>query len=118
VFVANPAVLVACVIVGGLLLGIMNTVLTESVMEATELPRSVASSAYSGVRFLGAAVAPPLATLLAEVGSAGLPYLVGAVSLVLSALVVVVFRTRLGRIDGGAPPDVVEAEAIGLGDAA
>ena len=32
---------------GRLLLGILNTVLTESVMEATDLPRSVASSSYS-----------------------------------------------------------------------
>jgi hypothetical protein len=87
-------------------------------MEATELPRSVASSAYSGVRFLGAAVAPPLATLLAEFGSAGLPYFVGALSLALSGLVVLVFRTRLARIDGGPEPELVEAEAIGLGDAA
>ena len=42
---------------------VMNTVLTESVMEATDLPRSVASSSYSAVRFLGGAAAPPLAAL-------------------------------------------------------
>ncbi|MFT4029686.1 MAG: MFS transporter [Protaetiibacter sp.] len=118
VFVASPAALVACVVVGGLLLGVMNTVLTESVMEATELPRSVASSAYSGVRFLGAAVAPPLATVLAELGNAGLPYFVGAVSLLVSTALVLAFRSRLTRIDDGAEPPLVEAEAIGLGDAA
>src|SRR5439155_20435575 len=39
--------LIAGVVVGGLFLGVMNTVLTESVMEATDLPRSVASSTYS-----------------------------------------------------------------------
>jgi hypothetical protein len=50
---ASAAGLVVCIIVGGLLLGLMNTILTESVMEATDLPRSVASSAYSAVRFLG-----------------------------------------------------------------
>ena len=59
-----PPALVACIIVGGLLLGVLNTVLTESVMEATDLPRSVASSAYSAVRFLGGAAAPPIAALL------------------------------------------------------
>ena len=36
------------------------------VMEATDLPRSVASSSYSAVRFLGGAAAPPLATALAD----------------------------------------------------
>ena len=54
-----------CIVVGGLLLGVLNTVLTECVMEATDLPRSVASSAYSAVRFLGGAIAPPAATQLA-----------------------------------------------------
>ncbi|WP_435533757.1 hypothetical protein, partial [Glaesserella parasuis] len=59
VLVTSPTALVVCIIVGGLMLGIMNTVLTESVMEATDLPRAVASSAYSAVRFLGGAAAPP-----------------------------------------------------------
>ncbi|MFT4284643.1 MAG: MFS transporter [Protaetiibacter sp.] len=118
VFVASPAALVACVIVGGLLLGVMNTVLTESVMEATDLPRGVASSAYSGVRFLGAAVAPPLATVLAELGSPGLPYFVGGLSLVVATTLVLAFRAKLARIDAGPEPALAEAEAIGLGDAA
>ncbi|OJX66247.1 MAG: MFS transporter [Micrococcales bacterium 72-143] len=118
VFVASPAALVACVIVGGLLLGVMNTVLTESVMEATDLPRGVASSSYSGVRFLGAAVAPPLATVLAELGGAGLPYFVGGLSLVIATTLVLAFRAKLARIDAGPEPALAEAEAIGLGDAA
>lgn len=118
VFVGTPGALVAFVVIGGLLLGVMNTVLTESVMEATELPRSVASSAYSGVRFLGAAVAPPLATVLAELGNAGLPYYVGALSLLVATTLVLAFRPRLARVDGGAEPPLAEAEAIGLGDAA
>ena len=61
VMVESSAALVVCIVIGGLLLGIMNTVLTEAVMEATDLPRSVASSAYSAVRFLGGAMAPPAA---------------------------------------------------------
>lgn len=60
----TPSALVVRIIVGGLLLGVMNTVLTEAVMEATDLPRSVASSAYAAVRFIGGAMAPPLAALL------------------------------------------------------
>jgi len=120
VFVAIPAALVACVIVGGLLLGVLNTVLTESVMEATDLPRTVASSAYSAVRFLGAAAAPPLAALLAELAGNSLPYLFGAGSVLIAAVVVIVARPLLGRVDaaGGAgpEPDDLEADAIGLGD--
>ena len=57
--------LIVGIVVGGLFLGVMNTVLTESVMEATDLPRAVASSTYSGVRFVGGAVAPALAGVIA-----------------------------------------------------
>lgn len=118
VVVATPAALVALVIVGGLLLGIVNTVLTESVMEATDLPRGVASSSYSGVRFLGAAAAPPLATELAHLGGDGLPYYVGGLSVAIAMVLVLVFRGKLRRVDDGPEPALVEAEAIGLGDAA
>jgi len=74
IFIGSAAGLVACVIVGGMLLGVLNTVLTESVMEATDLPRPVASSAYSGVRFLGGAIAPPAATLLAGAFAPSIPF--------------------------------------------
>lgn len=43
-FVPSLVILVVCIIVAGLFLGVMSTVLTEAVMEATTLPRSVASS--------------------------------------------------------------------------
>ena len=56
--VENLRVLIVGIVIGGLFLGVMNTVLTESVMEATDLPRAVASSTYSGVRFVGGAAAP------------------------------------------------------------
>ena len=73
--VESSTALVVCIVVGGLLLGVMNTVLTEAVMEATDLPRSVASSAYSSVRFLGGAIAPPLAAALWHAFDATVPYL-------------------------------------------
>lgn len=115
--VTTPGALVVCVIVGGLLLGVLNTVLTESVMEATDLPRSVASSSYSAVRFLGGAAAPPLAAILAEVGGDALPYLVAAGSVLVAAVIILAGQRALARINGAPQPDRVEAEAIGLGDA-
>ena len=119
VFVATPALLVGCVVAGGLLLGVLNTVLTECVMEATDLPRSVASSSYSAVRFLGGAIAPPLATTLAAAFTAATPYFVGAGAVVMGALVVLLSRRALARVDSHEPePAVVAAQAIGLGDAA
>jgi len=117
VFVATPAALVACVVVGGLVLGVLNTVLTESVMEATDLPRSVASSAYSGVRFLGGAVAPPVATLLADTIAPSAAYVFAAASVAVAFVVVVSARGALRRVDDGPEPARVEAEAIGAGEA-
>jgi dipeptide/tripeptide permease len=108
--------LVLCVIVGGLLLGVLNTVLTESVMEATDLPRSVASSAYSGVRFLGGAVAPPAATLLAAQFSSATPFYAAGASVLVALLVIVLGRHHLASADGGVESSLEEAEAIGAGD--
>jgi len=115
--IATPAALVACVVVGGLLLGVLNTVLTECVMEATDLPRSVASSAYSAVRFIGGAVAPPLATLLAAAFAASTPYFVAALSVVIAAAIVVVGRRALRRVDHATPESArQEAATITAGE--
>ena len=116
--VDDPAALVACIIVGGLLLGVMNTVLTESVMEATDLPRAVASSAYSAVRFLGGAAAPPLAALLWHAYSATVPYLVAAAAVLLAALTIALGRSALARIDVRESDRAEEGAAVLVGDAA
>jgi ACDE family multidrug resistance protein len=97
--VSSMVVMIVCIIVGGLFLGVMNTVLTESVMEATDLPRSVASSTYSGIRFFGGAVAPAVAGGIATHQGAGAPYWWGAGSLLVSILVLLVGRRHLARID-------------------
>ncbi|MBD8703157.1 MFS transporter [Frigoribacterium sp. CFBP 13712] len=116
IVVGTPATLVVCVVVGGLVLGVLNTVLTESVMEATDLPRSVASSAYSGVRFLGGAMAPPVATLLADTIAPSAAYVFAAASVAVALVVVIAARKALRRVDDGPEPAAVEAEAIGAGD--
>jgi len=116
--VGTPAALVACVVVGGLVLGVLNTVLTECVMEATDLPRSVASSAYSAVRFIGGAVAPPAATLLADLISPSAAYVFAAASVTVGLLVVVLGRRALRRVDDGPEGALVEVEAISAGEVA
>ena len=104
--------------VGGLLLGLMNTILTESVMEATDLPRTVASSAYSAVRFLGGAAAPPLAALLWHAYGAGVPYVVAAASVVLALATLAIGRRALRRIDRREADAAEEGAAVLVGDAA
>ena len=83
----HQAVLIACVILIGGFLGINNTLVTTAVMEVAPVERSVASSAYSFVRFVGGAVAPWLSTKLAEWVNESFPYYFGAFCVILSLLV-------------------------------
>lgn len=114
----TPAALVACIVIGGFLLGIVNTVLTESVMEATDLPRSVASSAYSAVRFLGGAAAPPIAALLWHAFGLAVPYLFAAASVLIAVIIIAVGRSLLARIDAREVDSADEGTAVLVGDAA
>jgi predicted MFS family arabinose efflux permease len=118
VVVASAMSLVICIIVGGLLLGVMNTVLTEAVMESTDLPRAVASSAYSAVRFVGGAMAPPVAAALAHAYGDTVPYLFAAASVLLAAVTILLGRRALAHIDDAGEPEVDDAAAILVGDAA
>ena len=118
IVVENAAALVVCIIVGGLLLGVMNTVLTESVMEATDLPRSVASSSYSAVRFLGGAAAPPIAALLWHLYGPTVPYVFAAASVVIATATILFGRRALARIDERETDAADEAVAVLVGDAA
>lgn len=96
--VENLTLLVVLVIVAGIFIGVFNTVLTEAVMEATDLPRSVASSTYSGLRFLGGAIAPAVSGPLATAFGAGVPYWFGAAALLVSLGILSGGRQNLTRI--------------------
>jgi predicted MFS family arabinose efflux permease len=118
ILVASQIALVVCIIVGGLLLGIMNTVLTESVMESTDLPRSVASSSYSAVRFLGGAAAPPIAAALWHAFGPTVPYLFAGTSVLVAMVTLAIGRRALGRIDEHEADVAEEGAAVLIGDAA
>lgn len=89
---------IVLVILAGLFIGVFNTVLTEAVMEATPLPRNVASSTYSGLRFLGGAIAPAVSGPLAASFGTGMPYWFGAASLCVSLMILFGGKRNLGRI--------------------
>jgi len=91
--------LITVVILAGLPLGLLNTVLTECSMEVTDLPRPVASSAYSGTRFLGGAIAPPLCAYLAGATSVWVPFAYGAAAILVSLLIITVRKGHLARAD-------------------
>ncbi|MEK6311707.1 MAG: MFS transporter [Curtobacterium sp.] len=116
VVVSSQVGLIICVIIGGLVLGVLNTVLTECVMEATDLPRSVASSAYSAVRFIGGAIAPPVATLLADAIAPSAAYVFAGASVAVAFVVVAATTRVLRRVDDGPESERVEAEAVTAGE--
>jgi MFS family permease len=113
---SSMTVLVVAIIVAGLFLGVLNTALTETVMEATDLPRTVASSTYSGTRFLGGAIAPAVSGPIAVLLGVAAPYWFGVAALGISMTILLVG----GRVLGPAPRPPVsaleEAEAITAGD--
>ena len=59
----------------------------------------VASSTYSGVRFVGGAAAPALAGVIATALGYGAPYWIGCAGLLIAAGVLFVGRAHLARID-------------------
>jgi predicted MFS family arabinose efflux permease len=96
-FESTPAVLAVAVIVAGAFLGVINTVLTETVMKVAPVERPIASSSYSFVRFAGGAVAPWLAGKLAEWVSPATPFYVGAGAVTIAFVVVIAGRRLLAE---------------------
>jgi MFS transporter, ACDE family, multidrug resistance protein len=93
----TPAVLAVAVIVAGAFLGVINTVLTETVMKVAPVERPIASASYSFVRFAGGAIAPYLAGKLAEWVSPQTPFFVGAGAVVVALVVLIVGRRELSE---------------------
>ncbi|TMV47220.1 MFS transporter [Paenibacillus mesophilus] len=95
----TPATIITCVVVSGIFLGINNTLITTAVMESAPVERSVASAAYSFVRFMGGAISPWLAGKLAEWYSPRIPFYFGAVMVLLGVVFVLARRKHLAGID-------------------
>jgi MFS family permease len=98
--VDSQGLLIAAVLIGGALIGLVNTVLTEALMRvAPDIDRPVASAAYSFVRFGGGAVAPWLAGKLSENGDEALPFYVAAGVVAVSVLPLLTGRALVRHVD-------------------
>jgi MFS transporter, ACDE family, multidrug resistance protein len=113
---SSTETLVVAVIAAGLFLGVVNTLMTESVMRVHAVERPVASAAYSFVRFSGGAIAPYLAGKLAEAFGVHVPFAVGAAAVVVSIGVLLASRGLLRDEEPEAPE--VLAEALTISEAA
>nr|BFF27576.1 hypothetical protein GCM10025732_55410 [Glycomyces mayteni] len=114
--VASAPLLITVVILAGLFLGVLNTALTETVMEATDLPRGVASSTYSGVRFLGGAIAPAVTGAIAAAWGDGAPYWFAVAALAVAIAVLATGRRTLAHLTRPRNTAEAEAQLITVGD--
>jgi MFS family permease len=91
--------LITCVIASGIVVGINNTLTTQAVMLVSPVERPVASAAYGFVRFLGGGLAPYVAGKLADHWNLHLPFVVGAVAVVLGIAVLSTGHRMLAAAD-------------------
>jgi nucleotide-binding universal stress UspA family protein len=92
---ASQTALIVCVVVACSFLGVINTLMTQVVMESAPVARPVASAAYSFVRFCGGAIAPFVAGKLGEHVSAGSPFYLGAAMTAIAIGLLCVYRDAL-----------------------
>jgi MFS family permease len=103
---SKPTVIVA-LIVAGAFIGINNTLVTTAVMSIAPVERPVASATYGFVRFIGGGLAPFVAGKLVERYSPHVPFLLGAGTVVLAAVVLSTVHRALAAADRG---EVVQPE--------
>jgi MFS family permease len=112
---ASQTALIAGVIVSGAFFGITNTLMTQVVMESASVPRAIASSAYSFVRFCGGAIAPFVAGKLAEHVSAQAPFFLGAAMTAVGVAVLFFYRESLvpvAEVSAAVPPAASPSVAL------
>lgn len=123
----DKTVVTVALIVAGAFIGVNNTLVTTAVMSIAPVERPVASATYGFVRFIGGGLAPYIAGRLAASYNAHVPFLIGAGSVVVAAVVLSSVHRALSAADRGEPErpdrmaDEVEQDgelqvAVGLGN--
>lgn len=113
--VATPSVVIVAVIVSGAFIGINNTLTTQAVMLVAPVDRSVASSAYGFVRFIGGGLAPFAAGKIAEASNQSVAFLVGAVAFLLAIPVLAAGHRLVTAAEREAQPELVTPSLEPLG---
>jgi ACDE family multidrug resistance protein len=101
VFTGNRWAVIVCVVVSGIVAGINNTLTTQAVMLVSPVERPIASAAYGFVRFIGGGLAPYAAGKLVEHWNIHVPFVVGAVAVLLGVAVLSTGHRALARADAG-----------------
>ncbi len=119
--------LIACVVLSGITVGINNTLTTQAVMLVSPVERPIASATYGFVRFIGGGLAPFFAGKMVDHWNIHVPFLAGAVAVLLGVLVLATGHRTLREADArmaapavdvtgevadefGGAPDAIDAE--------
>jgi predicted MFS family arabinose efflux permease len=97
----RPTVVIVAVIVAGIFCGVNNTLVTTAVMSVAPVERPVAAATYGFVRFIGGGLAPYTAGKLVEHFNANVPFLLGAGTVLLAAVVLGTVHRALAAADRG-----------------
>ncbi len=108
---ASQTALIVCVVLAGTVLGVINTLMTQVVMESAPVERPIASAAYSFVRFCGGAIAPFIAGKLGEHVSVQSPFYLGAGMTAIAIPLLWYYRDSLAPAKAQAEAPAVPARA-------
>jgi MFS family permease len=92
-------VVIAATIASGICIGVNNTLVTTAVMSIAPVPRPVASATYGFVRFIGGGLAPFAAGKLVEHFNPHVPFILGAGTVAVAALVLATVHRALTAAD-------------------
>lgn len=109
-----PNIVAICIILSGALMGVCNTVYTETALEVTNEPRAVASAGYNFLRWFAGVIAPFASPLLAEHFGAGTAFGVATVAALIAPVVLLARRHTLGKYEEepeGFHPEDIETPA-------
>jgi MFS family permease len=110
----NPTTVIVAVIVAGIFIGVNNTLVTTAVMSIAPVERPVASATYGFVRFIGGGLAPFVAGKLVEHFNAHVPFVLGAGTVLVAAIVLSSVHRALAAADRGeiAQPERTELDRV------
>jgi ACDE family multidrug resistance protein len=115
----HPGVVIGAVIVAGAFIGVNNTLVTTAVLSIAPVERPVASATYGFVRFIGGGLAPFAAGKLVAHFNAHVPFVLGAATVLLAAIVLRTVHRALTAADRGevAQPEFDELDVAEREDA-
>jgi MFS transporter, ACDE family, multidrug resistance protein len=111
--VHTPTAVIVAVIVSGAFIGINNTLTTQAVMLVAPVERSVASSSYGFVRFIGGGLAPFVAGKIADATNLSVPFYVGGVAFLLAIFVLASGRKLVTAAEAGLSEPESPLAAVG-----